>query len=60
MKTSALTKVYRIPLVLSLITSAGLLSALLGDGVWDALSWALLAVPLFLVSLSLFRSKKKT
>jgi len=31
--------------VLAVISSAGLLAALLGDGAWDALSWAALAVP---------------
>lgn len=34
--------IFRAPLLLGLATLAGLLAALLGDGVWDALSWALL------------------
>ena len=33
---------------LALLTSVGLLSALLGDGIWDALSWLALVVPVAL------------
>jgi hypothetical protein len=58
MTTSTFKSVYRIPLSLSAITIAGLLSALLGDGLWDALSWALLTVPLFLLGFFLCCSKK--
>lgn len=31
---------------MALLTSAGLLFALFGDGAWDATSWILLGVPL--------------
>lgn len=41
--------VYRIPVVLSIITIVGLLSALFGDGLWDVVSWGLLAIPLALL-----------
>lgn len=34
------------PLMLVALTLFGLASALLGDGVWDVLSWITLAVPL--------------
>ena len=44
-----LSAVWRWPLVLAGLTLFGLLSALLGEGgVWWALSWAALAVPLVL------------
>lgn len=33
------------PVALAVLTVAGLLSALLGDGIWDALSWAALGAP---------------
>lgn len=33
------------PLLLAFATGLGLLSALLGDGAWDALSWLALAAP---------------
>jgi len=40
-----------VPLCLNLICAVGLISALLGDGIWDALSWIALAVP---AAISLF------
>jgi len=33
------------PVGLALLSAVGLLSALLGDGAWDALSWAALGLP---------------
>lgn len=33
------------PLLVGVGSSAGLVAALVGDGVWDALSWLLLGVP---------------
>jgi hypothetical protein len=39
-------KVYGPAILLAGITLFGLLSALLGDGVWNALSWVALSVPL--------------
>jgi len=33
------------PIGLAVLSAIGLLSALLGDGAWDALSWAALALP---------------
>jgi hypothetical protein len=42
-------KVWSIPPILALLSLIGLLSALLGNGVWDVLSWATLAVPLAVI-----------
>jgi hypothetical protein len=39
------TAIFRWPLLIAVLTAIGLLSALVGDDGWDALSWALLAVP---------------
>ena len=33
------------PVALALLTAIGLLSALLGDGLWDAASWIALGIP---------------
>lgn len=41
-----LRRVFAWPLLLALFSSVGLLSALLGDGIWDLLSWIGLGVPL--------------
>ncbi|VVM83638.1 hypothetical protein PS862_04861 [Pseudomonas fluorescens] len=38
-------KVFATPTVIALLSGAGLFAALLGDGLWDALSWLGLGVP---------------
>jgi hypothetical protein len=38
--------IFRWPLLLGALTAIGLASALIGDGGWDTLSWAVMAVPL--------------
>jgi hypothetical protein len=43
-------KVYGAPCILAAITAYGLLSALLGDGLWDELSWIALAIPLVVIA----------
>jgi hypothetical protein len=42
--------IFRVPAVIAAVTCAGLLSALLGDGVWDVASWLTLSVPLAAVA----------
>jgi hypothetical protein len=42
-------RVFGRPIALGIASAIGLLSALLGDGVWDAVSWATLGVPLAVV-----------
>ena len=44
-----MTYTYPIPVLLGIITIFGLVFALLGDGLWDALSWGLLAIPILLL-----------
>ena len=41
--------VWTIPVLLGLLTAIGLTSALLGDGIWDVVSWCALALPLVAV-----------
>ena len=41
-------KVFATPTVIALLSGAGLFAALLGDGLWDALSWLGLGVPAIL------------
>jgi hypothetical protein len=42
----SVTQIFRAPAIIALIVAFGLISALLGDGLWDAASWAALALPL--------------
>jgi hypothetical protein len=46
MRRGTVLRVWGVPLLLMAATALGLVAALLGDGVWDALSWAALGVPL--------------
>ncbi|WP_223548503.1 hypothetical protein [Pseudomonas sp. A-B-19] len=38
-------KVFAVPTVIAVLSAAGLFAALLGDGVWDSLSWVGLGLP---------------
>ena len=41
-------QIFTWPVVVAILSVVGLLSALLGDGIWDGVSWAVLAVPVAL------------
>jgi hypothetical protein len=41
-----LRTIFAVPSLLGTLTAAGLMSALLGDDIWDALSWLMLAAPI--------------
>jgi len=42
-------RIFRAPAVICIISAAGLLSALIGDGAFDALSWLALGLPVALI-----------
>lgn len=42
----SLTQIFLFPAIIAAIVALGLVSALLGDGIWDATSWIALVVPL--------------
>ena len=44
-RSSNFWKVFGIPVLIALLSAAGLFAALLGDGAWDALSWVGLGIP---------------
>ena len=52
-------KVYGPAIAISVITVYGLLSALLGDGIWDALSWFCLLVPVIAVAYYVGRQRSR-
>jgi hypothetical protein len=41
-------QIFALPAVIAVLSTVGLLSALLGDGIWDGVSWVVLAVPIAL------------
>ena len=52
----SLTQIFAIPTLVGLASLGGLVFALVGDGAWDALSWAALALPVALFALYPWRS----
>lgn len=54
---SVFWRTFRAPLAIAAITLVGLLSALIGDGPWDALSWAALALPLAVIAWCWLRAR---
>lgn len=40
-------RVWGAPIVIGVVTTVGLIAALLGSGLWNVLSWLCLAVPLW-------------
>jgi len=55
MKTNR--QIWGMPVVLGLLTVVGLLVALLGDGIWDLVSVAALAVPVLVGCWYSFRAR---
>ena len=48
-KSEYFGRVWLWPLLLAIAGLMGLLSALVGDGIWDALSWITLGAPILVV-----------
>ncbi len=43
-------QIFAMPLLLAALTLVGLLSALLGDGIWDFVSWLALGFPVAVIA----------
>jgi hypothetical protein len=52
----SLGSIYKEPGLIAAISLAGLLFALLGDGIWDVTSWLLLSLPIILLVFILSRA----
>ena len=51
--------IFRWPLLIGLLATLGLLSALLGDGLYDVVSWLALGMPLLIVgAVRVWRQKR--
>jgi hypothetical protein len=44
-----LRQIFVVPLAIGLLSTIGLVTALVGDGWWDGLSWIALAIPVVLL-----------
>jgi hypothetical protein len=52
-------QVFGVPTLLALVSAVGLLSALLGDDLWDALSWLMLGAPVAVVVLCVAKPTRR-
>jgi hypothetical protein len=57
LRRGLLGRTYLMPLIIAVISSAGLLFALIGDGLWDYLSWFALGFP---VAIGLWFSNRRS
>lgn len=46
---STFRKVWEIPVIIGIFSLIGLLTALVGDGLYDLLSWILLGIPVLII-----------
>ncbi|GKQ54348.1 hypothetical protein [Bradyrhizobium sp. Ce-3] len=53
----SLTQIFAAPLVIAIVSTVGLISALVGDGVWDAVSWVALGLPVLLYLVFIWRRR---
>jgi hypothetical protein len=51
-------QIFAIPLALGILSTVGLISALVGDGVWDGLSWIALGIPILLCAYFFLRPRR--
>ena len=53
-------QIFAAPLAIGVITALGLTTALLGDGLWDWMSWAALALPVAVAVVYWHRGPRRT
>jgi hypothetical protein len=51
-------RVFAVPMLLGALTAVGLLAALIGDGIWDAVSWLALGVPCAVIAWCWFKARR--
>ncbi|MGX1104368.1 MULTISPECIES: hypothetical protein [Bradyrhizobium] len=51
----SIAQIFLAPVLIFAVIAFGLVSALLGDGIWDQASWLALAVPLVVIAFYIFR-----
>ena len=55
----SLGQIFATPLAVALVSSLGLVAALVGDGWWDGVSWVALTVPVLLYAFFLWWRKPR-
>ncbi len=54
-KPQSLGDIFGIPLLLGVLSTIGLISALVGDGIWDGVSWLTLGAPIVVAAYCIWR-----
>lgn len=54
-----LRQIFLAPLVVGLLSTVGLMAALVGDGIWDGVSWLSLLLPIVLYAGFLLRRQRR-
>jgi hypothetical protein len=49
-----LARIFTVPALLAMLIAVGLTSGVLGDGIWDVISWITLAVPIAVIVFNVF------
>ena len=55
----AVGQILMIPAALALLSACGLIFALVEDGIWDALSWVTLSIPIALFAICIARGRAR-
>jgi len=48
-------RIFAVPALLAILIAVGLISGVLGDGIWDVISWIALGTPLAVIAYRLHR-----
>jgi hypothetical protein len=54
-----LRQIFALPIIIGILSTVGLLAALIGDGWWDRLSWAALSLPILFYVFFFIRRQAK-
>ena len=57
-RRKTIKQIFGIPLLTALLSAIGLVSALVGDGIWDSVSWLTLLIPILLCGYCLRQAQK--
>ena len=57
--STARSRIWPMPIALGVVTLAGLVAGLVGDGVWDALAWTGLGLPMLACVWYGFKRRKR-
>ena len=57
-KHRTIKQIFAVPALIGVMSIAGLVSALVGDGVWDGLSWLMLVTPIVIYAACIYLPRR--